>query len=314
MKAAVVRSFDHPPRYEDFPPPTAVDGELLIGVSAAALSQLVRSQAAGQHYSSGKQLPLIPGVDGVGRDPDGRRVYFAFPTGPYGSMAERTAVPARLTTPVPDGVSDAAAAAIANPGMSSWAALVERARLRPGETVLVNGATGTSGRLAVQIARHLGAARVIATGRNRAVLDTVGADAVVDLALSPDDLTAAFAKHLADGVDVVLDYLWGPPAERLLAAFVGHGGEAGRRVRYVQIGSVAGSTVALASAPLRSSGLELLGSGLGSVSLPALVKCIAGVLDALAAGKLSIAFEPVPLADVENAWTAGTSDRVVFTT
>jgi len=201
--------------------------------------------------------------------------------------------------------------------MSSWAALVERAHLLPGETVLVNGATGTSGRLAVQIAKHLGAQRVIATGRNRALLDqlsTLGADAVVPLDSSPEDLTDAFRKHLADGVDVVLDYLWGPPAERLLAAFTSHGGaDAGRRVRYVQIGSMAGATVALSSAPLRSSGLELMGSGLGSVAPAALLRSIAGVLAALAAGQVSIDFDPVPLADVEATWQAHSADRVVFT-
>jgi NADPH:quinone reductase-like Zn-dependent oxidoreductase len=230
MKAAVVRSFDKPPRFEEFAPPTAAAGEVLVTMRAAALSQLVRAVASGRHYSGDGQLPMIPGIDGVGVGPDGRRVYVAFPSGVHGTMAEQTAVPAAYTTPVPDGVGDAAAAAIANPGMSSWAALVERAHLLPGETVLVNGATGTSGRLAVQVAKHLGAKRVVATGRNRAVLDqlpTIGADAVVGLDQPPEDLTAAFHQHVADGVDVVLDYLWGPPAEQLIAAFAGHGAAAG---------------------------------------------------------------------------------------
>ena len=95
-----------------------------------------------------------------------RRVYFVLPRAPYGSMAEQAVVPSAHCVPLPDELDDVTAAAIANPGMSSWAAYTERARLKAGETVLVNGATGTAGRLAVQIAKYLGARKVIATGRN----------------------------------------------------------------------------------------------------------------------------------------------------
>jgi NADPH:quinone reductase-like Zn-dependent oxidoreductase len=289
----------------------------MVTVRATALSQLVRSIAAGKHYSGTGQLPVIPGVDGVGTLDDGSRVYVAFPRAPYGTMAERTVVPVANCVAVPDGVTNVAAAAIANPGMSSWAALVERAHFRPGESVLVNGATGTSGRLAVQVAKYLGAKRVIATGRNRAVLDSLrdlGADDLVELEQPPEALTAAFTSQLAGGVDVVLDYLWGPPAERLLAAFGGHGGGAAEpRVRYVQIGSMAGQTIAMPAAVLRSSGLELMGSGLGSVSNAGLLRSIASVFAALAAGKVSIEFDAVPLADVEKTWAAKSADRVVFT-
>ena len=318
MKAAVVHSFREPPRYGAFTAPSAGEGETLVRVRAAALTHLVKSQAAGRHYSSGAALPAVPGADGVGRLPDGRRVYFAFPERPHGSMAELSRVKEAYCVPLPDGVDDVTAAAIANPGMSSWAALTERARFRAGETVLINGATGTSGRLAVQIARHLGAGRIIATGRNTEALEkleTRGADATISLTEEPATLARRFRETMFQGpVHVILDYLWGSSAKSLIAALSGRGGdEAEPRVRYVQIGAVSGATIALPGAALRSSGLELMGSGLGSVSHPKLVAVIRDLMTAAAAGALTIETETVPLAEVETAWDRATDRRLVFT-
>jgi NADPH:quinone reductase-like Zn-dependent oxidoreductase len=308
MKAAVVDNFSTPPRYADFPEPTPAPGQSLITVAAAALSQLVKAQAAGKHYSSGTVLPLVPGVDGVGRLGNGQRVYFAFPTAPFGAMAERTVVADAQCIPVPDDVDDVTAAAAANPGMSSWAALVERAQFVVGETVLIQGATGTSGRLAIQIAKHLGAKTVIATGRNAASIEplsALGADITIPLDQPAEALTQAFRSAIKDhSVNIILDYLWGPPAERLLEALSGHGSGSGEpRIRYIQIGNIAGRTVNFPAEVLRSSGLELLGSGLGSVSNAGLLRSISGVLNAIVPGKLQIDAEPVPLADVSEAWT-----------
>ena len=156
MKAAIVAQAGSLPVYGDFNEPVPSIGESSIAVTAAALSPVVKGRVSGAHYSSLGDFPFVAGIDGVGRLDDGRRVYFILPKAPYGSMAERAAVPALQCVPLPDGLDDVTAAAIANPGLSSWAALKERARLAPGETVLVNGATGTSGRLAVQIAKYLG--------------------------------------------------------------------------------------------------------------------------------------------------------------
>jgi NADPH:quinone reductase-like Zn-dependent oxidoreductase len=166
MNAAVVEAFDRPPRYAEFADPVPSDGELLVTVTAAALHQIVRALAAGTHYGSTAQLPFVPGVDGVGRLPDGTRVYFGRTQDRYGTFAERSITLPFLTLPLPDSLDDATAAAMMNPGMSSWVALTARARFVPGESVLILGATGTSGHLAVQIARRLGATRVIAAGRN----------------------------------------------------------------------------------------------------------------------------------------------------
>src|SRR5262245_61942007 len=203
MHAAVIEAFDRPPRYSAFDDPVAGPGEVIVSVIAAALTQLARIQAAGKHYTSGKP-PFVPGVDGVGRLDDGRRVYFAFPRAPFGAMAERVVVKSAYTLPVPDDVDANVTAAIATPGMSSWVALTQRAFLQAGESVLVIGAGGASGRLAIQIAKHLGASRVVAAARNAACeheLRQRGADAFVPLTGSPSELVDHFRRTIADGVD-----------------------------------------------------------------------------------------------------------------
>ena len=184
----------------------------------------------------------MAGFDGVGRLDDGRRVYFALPRAPYGSMGEWTVASSAHCVALPDGLDDVTAAAIANPGMSSWAAYKERAMLSAGETVLVNGATGTAGRLAVQIAKHLGAAKVIATARNLEALKSVaalGADVTIPLVEDAAALENVFKEQFAAGVDVVIDYLWGPSAERLLTAAAKAGKDA-VPIRFVQVGAVSG--------------------------------------------------------------------------
>src|SRR6202789_3222283 len=184
MKAAIVRGAGQTPVYGDFAEPAAAAGECVVSVAAAAISQLVRGRAAGTHYSSSGQFPFVAGVDGVGRLDDGRRVYFVLPKAPFGAMAERVVVAPEQCLTLPDELDDVTAAAIAIPGISSWAAYKERAKLKAGETVLFNGATGASGRLAVQIAKFLGARKVIATGRNLDALREVaalGADVTIPL-------------------------------------------------------------------------------------------------------------------------------------
>jgi NADPH:quinone reductase-like Zn-dependent oxidoreductase len=323
LKAAIVKEWGKPPVYGDFGEPVASQGELLVKVTAAALSRLAKSRASGTHYSAtDASLPFVPGVDGVGRlDDDGRRVYFFLPRPPFGSFAELSVVDASLVQQIPEGLDDVTAAAIANPGMSSWAALQERAKLVRGETVLVNGATGTAGRLAVQIAKHLGASRVVATGRSTDVLESLkslGADATIRLSLPDDDdeegTRRAFARQFAEGIDVVLDYLWGRSAELLLAEAARSGRE-GSRIRFIAIGSASGSDITLPDAVLRSSGLELMGSGLRSIPVERLLKASEGLFRAVKPAGLEIKTEAVPLADVERAWSeSGNRSRIVFVT
>jgi NADPH:quinone reductase-like Zn-dependent oxidoreductase len=316
MKAAIVPGAGQGPVYGDFAPPVPAPGEVRVAVAAAALSPAVRGRAAGTHYSASARFPFVVGIDGVGRLDDGRRVYFALPRARYGSMAEQTVVPASWCLPLSDDLDDVTAAAIANPGMSSWAALAERARLAKGETVLVNGATGAAGRLAVQVARHLGAGKVIATGRNAEALRSVaalGADVTIPFVDDDEALESRFREEFACGVDVVIDYLWGRSAERLLIA----GARAGRDavpIRFVQVGSASGADITLPSAVLRSSAIELMGSGLGSVPLDRLITHIGALLRAAGPAGFRIATRTVPLADVEKEWSSSEGNaRTVFT-
>jgi len=316
MKAAIVLGVGRTPVYIDFQEPVVSPGENRIRVTAAALSPLVKGRASGQHYSSSGRFPFVAGVDGVGHLDDGRRVYFILPRAPHGSMAEETVVPSAQCLPLPEELDDVTAAAIANPGMSSWAAYIERARLKRGETVLINGATGTSGRLAVQVAKHLGAGRIIATGRNLEVLSSLGAlGANVTIPVSENEaaLEKSFVEQLAAGVDVVIDYLWGKSAEALLRA-VATAGTGAAPMRFVQVGATSGSSITLPGGVLRSSPIELMGSGLGSVASDRLIHCISEVLKAARPGGFEIATKAAPLSEVESAWReSGSGLRTVFT-
>jgi NADPH2:quinone reductase len=307
MNAAVVTAFNAPPRYTTFTDPVAGEGELRVTVTAAGLHPIVRSLADGTHYGSTGELPFVPGVDGVGRLDDGSRAYFGGGRSPFGTFAEQSLAARKMCIPLPEGLDDATAAGIANPAMSSVVALTARAKFVAGESVLILGATGVAGQLAVQIAKRMGARHVIAAGRNPKVLETLlglGADAVVTLDQPHDPLVTALHSELAEaGIDVILDYLWGKPAEALLEALSRKGlSRKAPRVRYVQIGSSAGLNINLAAATLRSSGLELLGSGFGSASLDQILAAVADFFKLAVTNPFHFNVTTAPLSDVEALW------------
>jgi NADPH:quinone reductase-like Zn-dependent oxidoreductase len=320
MKAAVVYGPGQTPLYADFPDPIPGEGEVLISVRAAALSPLTKTRASGAHYSADNIYPAIPGVDGVGTTSDGRRVYFVMPAPPNGAMAQHTIVAPRQLIPLPSEIDDLTAAAIANPGMSAWAALAERAHLVPGETVLINGATGSAGHLAVQIAKHLGASKIIATGRDHAALEQLrplGADVLIPFDLAPTNpqgpaqFEAALKEQFAHGIHVVVDYLWGQSAEIIIAA-IAKAVEDTTPVRFIQVGSSSGADITLPGAALRSSPIVLMGSGLKSVPMPRLLASIKNVFEAFAPAKFKINTTPIPLSHVAEAWDNPTKSRIVF--
>lgn len=318
MNAAVVQAFDAPPRYASFADPVAQEGEMLVTITAAGLHPIVKALANGTHYGSTGQLPFVAGVDGVGRLEDGTRIFFGAARSPYGTFAEKAPAAAWMRLPLPAGLDDATAAGIANPGMSSWVALTARAGFVAGESVLILGATGVAGQLAVQVAKRLGARRVIAAGRNPQVLEKLrhlGADAVISLDQEHDALVAAFrSEWAASGVDIVLDYLWGQPAQSLLEAISQRGlRTAASRIRFVQIGSSAGPTIPLPAATLRSSKLELLGSGFGSASMDEIRQTLAEFFNAAARQPFEFEMKTAPLRDVEALWNvAERGTRIVF--
>ncbi len=318
MNAALVESFDKPPRYGVFAEPIAGDGENVVTVTAAGLHPIVRSLASGKHYGSTGKLPFVPGLDGVGRLEDGTKVYFGAPRSPFGSFAERTLTAQPMYLPIPKELDDVTVAAMMNPGMSSWAALTERIQFARGEGVLILGATGVAGLLAVQIAKRLGASRVIGAGRNVDALERakrLGADAVIPLEQDREKLIALFRSEFAESkISVVLDYLWGDPAELLLEAIAQKGLQhAAGRIRYLQIGSMAGPTISLPAATLRSSGLELYGSGFGSVSIERIFQSLGEFLKEAASKPFVIETKQAPLRDIERLWLEPQSGtRIVF--
>jgi NADPH:quinone reductase-like Zn-dependent oxidoreductase len=315
MKAAIVKAPGEGPIYADFEKPAACAGHRLVEVTASALSHVARARASGTHYSSAATFPFVAGVDGTGRLEDGQRVYFFKPEAPFGSLAEFSIARESNCAVLPDALDDVTAAAIAIPGMSSWAALVERGGLVAGETVLINGATGTSGRLAVQIAKHLGAGKIIATGRREAALESMklaGADVTISLEQEKDVLNGAFESQFAAGVDVVLDYLWGTSARALLIS-AAKASPDDHPVRFVQIGSISGADIQLPAAVLRSAAITLSGSGIGSVPLPRLLHAMQEVLNAAVPAGLQTETEVVPLVDIGKHWgNADSSRRTVF--
>jgi len=216
---------------------------------------------------------------------------------------------------LPDDIDDAQAAAIANPGMSAYLSIKERAGLVRGETILILGATGVAGHLAIQAARHLGASRIIAAGRNLDALAGENIDAPISLNQPDDAIRDAFAVEAKKGIDVVIDYLWGHPTELLLQALAtGFDPSSARATRLVEVGESAGKTISLPGATLRSIDLKMMGSGFGSFPLRRILEAIPTLFSLSAAGVLTVAVEPVPLAEVESAWTRKESGRrIVFT-
>lgn len=309
MKAALVTSFDQPPTYTEVPDPvTHHPGELVVDVVAAGLHPRVRSQANGSHYSSTGELPLIPGIDGVVRDPEGRLRYVLLGDTNSGTMAQQTVIETDRSVLLPDDVDPVLLAAAMNPAMSSWVGLRRRIDFRPGSEVLILGANGSAGRVAIQICKQFGASRVIAAGRNAerlAGLEDLGADLITTF----DDLSPA-----AD-VDVVIDYVWGPPTVEAMVAVCAARADRSKPLTWLEIGAVAAPTASIPSAALRSTRLQIVGSGIGSVPGKDFVAELPQLAEFLMSGVLDIPAKAVPLRAVQSTWGTdpGSSQRIVFT-
>ena len=328
MKAAVVRSFDHPPRFEDFDLPAPEPGQVVLEVLASAIHPRVRSGANGSHYTSRGTLPMVPGIDGVGKLPNGQLVYFLGAHEAVGTLAEYAVAHTRHCIPLVPGAAPVATAAAMIAAISSWVALTARVQLQPGQRVLVLGATGTAGRLAVQIAKKLGAGQVVAAGRGGAALESLrasGADVVVPLdpAASADGGGdggggggggARALAQAASEVHVVLDYLWGDVTQAALPAILKMRQDEDSALRWIEIGSLAGDSVAVSSVFLRKRNLHLLGSGQGSASMAEMLACVPAIMAGLAHKELTVDAQEAPLSQIETLWNAPTAagQRLVF--
>jgi len=306
MNAAVVTSFDEPPHYQQFDAPQpGTEHELLVEVLAVGLHPRVRTGARGAHYTSTGALPLIPGIDAVGQRPDGKRIYFMAAGDTNGTMADQALVDERRAIELPDDVDVTRVAAAMNPAMSSWVALRRRVPLKPDQSVLVLGATGNAGSMAVQVAKRLGAGRVIGAGRDPGRLQTLtslGADEVVRLTDDAAATAGALATAAAE-VDIVVDYLWGAPAGHAIPALLTARQDRSRALDWIQIGAIAGPTIELPSVALRSANLRIQGSGQGSVSPAGYRAELPSLIDEIAAGTIAVTPKPVPLSEVERIWS-----------
>src|SRR5580658_4795437 len=307
MKAAVLHQLGQNPRYEDFPDPVPHHAdEVVLAVKAAAVKNLDKGRASGAHYASYTQLPVVVGIDGVGDLEDGTRVYA---TGITGMIAQKALIRKGQYVTLPAGLDDSTAAALPNAVMGSAMALIRRAGFSKGENVLINGATGVTGRLAVQVARHYGASAILATGRNPRSLEQLTALGATEVLSVQEEDNAFVGKirefHQRSPINVVIDYLWGHPAELILHALKGAGAFT-PHVRYVTVGGMAGENISLPSGILRSSAIELLGSGIGSLSKMDLEFSYGTILPELfrlaAAGGLLLPTETAPLRDIADAW------------
>lgn len=301
MRAAVLHELNATPRCEQFEEPVAGEGQVVVEVSAAGVNPVDVRKASGLYVTGPPPLPSVAGSEAVGRIAgDGRRVYVGAPVAPFGTFAERVLVAAEDPIELPDAIDDGVAVALGIAGLAAWLPLAWRARLRPGETVLVLGATGIVGQLAVQAAKLLGAGRVVAAGRDAQMLDRaqqLGADATVDLtAVEPGEpLTQAFREAAGGDIDVVHDPLWGAPAAAAVEALAAGG-------RLVQLGQSAGAEATFASAAIRGRALELL--GYINFRVPGDVRRDAyrTLVEHAVAGRLSIEVERMALGQVADAW------------
>jgi NADPH:quinone reductase-like Zn-dependent oxidoreductase len=305
MNAAVVTSFSEPPHYQQFevPQPTTPD-EMLVDVLAVGLHPRTRTGAAGAHYTSTGTLPMLPGIDGVGRRPDGKRIYFMAGDDVIGTMADKAVVDARRAIELPDDVDVAKVAAAMNPAMSAWVALRRRVPIESGQSVLVLGATGNAGAMAVQVAKRLGAGRVVGAGRDLDRLNaliSVGADDVVQLTADIDATGAALGAAAAE-VDIVIDYLWSKPAEHAMMALLTARSDRSRAMNWIQFGAIAGPTIELPSVALRSANLRLQGTGQGAVSTGVYLAELPSLVDEINAGTIAVTPNTVSLENVESVW------------
>jgi NADPH:quinone reductase-like Zn-dependent oxidoreductase len=322
MKAAVMYQKGGLPQYTDFPEP-AVQGpdEVLVSVKAVAIKHLDKGRASGKHYSSDapSENGQVIGGDGVCLLEDGTRVYGM---GISGMLAEKATIYKSRIVKLPNELDDVTAAALPNAVVGAAMGLKFKAEIKQGDVVLINGATGFTGRVAVQIAKHYGAKRIIATGRNQQSLNellSLGADETISVLQDDESFKSQIAAiHSETPIDIIVDYLWGHTAEMILACIKGDGSFT-NKIRYVSVGSMSGDVMQLSAANLRSVDLQLTGSGLGAWSKAQVAELLSEILPEMftlaAAGKLKVETIEVKLADIAELWDleVGGGQRLVVT-
>jgi NADPH2:quinone reductase len=298
VKAALVREIGAVPEVAEVDEP---GGDDVVEVVAAPLNPIDIAVAAGRNYAGTPPLPYVPGCEAVGRRSNGQLAWvFSGGLGlsRNGTMAKRVAVGDAIAVEVPAGADPALASALGIAGLAGWLPIARRAPVQPGDTVLVLGATGTVGLVAVQAARLLGAARVVAAGRDPdglARAERLGADASVRLD-EANDLAATFkAAFDGNGPSYVFDPLWGEPGAAAVEA-------AAPGARLVQLGQSAGPMATLTSAAIRFKQLSILGHTNFGVPAEELATEYRRLVELAIEGDITVDVERVPLDDIAEAW------------
>jgi NADPH2:quinone reductase len=299
MKAARITQYGAPPELAEVDSPEAQGDWIPVDVQLAGINPVDIAIASGSFDAGSPPLPYTPGLEGIGTTPDGRTVWFDVPVPPVGSFSERCLIDPTRAIELPDGAGPEQAIAFGVAGMAAWLALEWRGSLKEGETVLILGAGGSVGQIAVQAAKLLGAGRVVAAtrserGRKRAL--ELGADRAVGTeADSVTDLAERFREAAEGGADLVIDGLWGPPAEAALAS-IAFGG------RLVQVGNSAAKQAGLSAGPLRGGLVSILGHRNFFAPHEVQVDAFHRMCAHGAAGRLEIEVEVQPLDRVAEAW------------
>lgn len=309
MKAAVLNQLGTVPVYQEYPEPVPEnDEQILINVRAAAIKNIDKLRTNVSFYASHTDLPTVVGIDGVGVLENGTRVYAQ---GITGMIAEKALISKNRYTILPEKLDYSTAAALPNAALGAAMSLLIRGDMQKGSTVLINGATGVTGQFAIQVAKYYGAAKVVATGRNPKLfgkLKSLGVDTSISLQQDDEAIIKQLRDiHAANPVDIVIDYLWGRPIELIINAVKGGGMNTfTHKVRIVTVGDMAGSSIMLQSGILRSSAIELLGSGIGSVSQEDVKKFGSEILPEMfqlaADGRLTIDTKTETLENIQSAW------------
>jgi NADPH:quinone reductase-like Zn-dependent oxidoreductase len=295
MRAAVLHEYGTP-SYGEFAEPVAADDQVVVDVAAAAVNPFDLVLSSGTFLAKPAALPYVVGIDGVGRLPDDRRVYFESTVAPFGAAAQRALVDRDAIVLLPPELDAATGAALGNAGLAAWLSLVWRGKLVPGETVLVLGASGSVGSIAVQLAKLLGAGKIIAAGRDPDRLRRaceLGADQWV--ALGAADAGDRLAEAVGRGADLIIDLTWGAPAMLAISA-------AATGARLVQVGDGAGAQAAVPAGIVRTRGLAILGYATSHVPRAERLDAYRQLANLAAAGRINVELERVPLADVALAW------------
>lgn len=310
MKAAVVFEKGSIPQYTDFPDPKIQENEILVSVKAASIKNLDRARAGGNHYSTENQehQPAVIGTDGAGYLENGDKVYFF---SKKGTVAEKAAADKKMIIPIPEGLDFSLAAALPNAVMGSAMALKFKAGIQKGSTVLINGATGITGRIAVQVARLYGAQKIIVTGRNEESLQSLrelGADEVISLKMDDHDFKQKIKEiHKETPIDIVLDYIWGHSVEMILSAFKGDGNFS-HKTKLINVGGMSGDAIQLSSQILRGTDIQISGSGLGSWSKAEFALLFSEIIPemfrAAVEGKIKMETQDVDIKNIETIWNA----------